>query len=154
MREPQNYQNTSEFIEEEKAQNESPIMVLTPVIPVVIYHGKAPWNGDNSMNRMFEFFEGIEQLIPQQRYIVFDLSIMPDEKIRGIAEVKTFIMALKYSRGRLLFEKLPQIIGVFKYASAVSQEYLEVIIYYQKYFMPVDKMAEFSTTNQHFDLYY
>jgi hypothetical protein len=60
---------------------------------------------------MFEYIEGTEQFVPQQRNIIIDLGVIPDEEIQGIAEVKAFIMALKYSRSPSLFEKLPQIVG-------------------------------------------
>ena len=66
------------------------------------------------MKPMFELIKGTEKFIPQQKSIIIDLSIIPDEKIRGIAEVNAFILALKYSRSPLLFEKMPQIIHIFE----------------------------------------
>lgn len=43
----QNYQNTSEIIEEEQLQNKSSAIKIPPIIPIVIYHGSVPWSGDN-----------------------------------------------------------------------------------------------------------
>jgi hypothetical protein len=140
----QNYQNTSEIIEEEKAQNKSSILKLPPIIPIVIYHGNKLWNGDNSLKPKFEFSEGVEEFIPQQGCVVIDLGTVPDGSIKGIAEVKAFILALKYSRSKVLFEKLPQIISVFKGAGAVRQQYLEVVLLYLKCFISKKNMADFS----------
>jgi predicted transposase/invertase (TIGR01784 family) len=141
----QNYRNTSYVIEEEQSQSKSSTPKLPPVIPIVIYHGKTPWNVDNSITSMFEYIEGTEQFIPQQRSIVIDLGIMPDEEIQGIAEVKAFIMALKYSRSPLLIEKLPQTVGFFNGAGGVRLEYLEFVIRYLERFVPEEMHKEFST---------
>ena len=140
----QNYRNTSYVIEEEQSQSKSSTPKLPPVIPIVIYHGKTPWNVDNSITSMFEYIEGTEQFIPQQRSIVIDLGVIPDEEIQGIAEVKAFIMALKYSRSPLLFEKLPQIVGFFNGAGDVRLQYLEVVIRYLEHFVPNEMYDEFS----------
>ena len=140
----QNYRNTSEIIEEEQLQSRSSTLKLPPVIPIVIYHGNVPWNVDNSIRTMFEIIEGTEQYIPQQGSVVIDLTILPDESIIGIAEVRAFILTLKYSRSPLLLEKLPQIISFFNGTGAVRLQYLEVIIRYLKYTVSKEDLAEFS----------
>ncbi len=96
------------------------------------------------LKRCSKYIEGAEQYIPEQWSIVIDLSTIPDEKIYGIAEVKAFIMALKYSRSPLLFEKLPKIIRFFNGTGAVRQQYLEVVISYLEYFISKDIRTEFS----------
>jgi predicted transposase YdaD len=139
----QNYRNTSYAIEEELSQSKSSTPKLPPVIPIVIYHGKTPWNVDNSITSMFEYIEGTEQFIPQQRSIVIDLGIIPDEEIQGIAEVRAFIMALKYSRSSLLFEKLPQIVRFFNGVGAIRLQYLEVVARYLRCFVTNEMYYEF-----------
>ena len=129
----QNYQNISEVIDDVKHQSKSPPKKLPPVIPIVIYHGDSPWNVSNSMQPMFELIKGAEKFLPQQESIVIDLSITADEKISGIAEVRAFIMALKYSRSPLLFEKLPAIIHLFDGLGAQRMEYLDDLTTYLFY---------------------
>jgi predicted transposase YdaD len=140
----QNYHNTSEVLEEELLQKKTSKRKLPPVIPVTIYHGNTRWNGDNSLRPMFEMIKGTESFIPQQKSIVIDLSIIPDEKIIGIAEVRAFIMALKYSRSPLLFEKTPEIVRMFSGVDAVRQRYLNVVTNYLQYAIPKNKRAKFS----------
>lgn len=140
----QNYRNTSYVIEEEQSQSKSSKLKLPPVIPIVIYHGKTPWNVDNSITSMFEYIESTELFIPQQRSVVIDLGVIPDEEVLGIAEVKAFIMALKYSRSQLLFEKLPRIVGFFNGVGDVRLQYLEFVIRYLERFVPKMIYGEFS----------
>lgn len=140
----QNYQNISEILDEVQKQRKSIAQKLPTVLPIIIYHGEIPWNVDNSMKPMFEVIKGTEKFIPQQESIVIDLSIIPDEKIRGIAEVSAFILALKYSRSPLLFEKMPEIIHMFEGVGVQRLQYLEVVITYLAYATPECNKAEFS----------
>ncbi len=140
----QNYRNTSEIFEEEQKQKKSSTQKLPTVIPVIIYHGNLPWNRSNSINTIFEIIKGAEQYIPQQRNVIIDLNSISDEDIEGIVEVKAFILALKYSRSPVLFEKLPEIINLFRGMGVQRQRYLEVVIWYLNYVVPKDKRVEFS----------
>ena len=96
------------------------------------------------MQPMFELVKGAEKFTPQQESIVIDLSIIPDEKIRGIAEVRAFILALKYSRSTLLFKKMPGIIHLFDGVGAQRQKYLGVLITYLSYAIKEHKRGELS----------
>jgi predicted transposase YdaD len=140
----QNYHNTSEVLEEELMQKKTSKKKLPPVIPVIIYHGEKHWNADNSLIQMFEVIKGAEKFIPQQKNIVIDLGIIPDKKIKGISEVRAFVLALKYSRSPLLFEKIPEIVKTFSGVGAERQRYLDVVMTYLKYATPESKRAEFS----------
>jgi hypothetical protein len=93
---------------------------------------------------MFELIKGVEKFLPQQESIVIDLSITADEKISGIAEVRAFILALKYSRNPLLFEKLPAIIHLFDGLGAQRMEYLDDLTTYLFYVTDQGKRGELS----------
>ena len=140
----QNYQNISEVIDDVRHKSKSPPKKLPPVIPIIIYHGDSPWNVSNSMQPMFELIKGVEKFLPQQESIVIDLSITADEKISGIAEVRAFILALKYSRNPLLFEKLPAIIHLFDGLGAQRMEYLDDLTTYLFYVTDQGKRGELS----------
>jgi hypothetical protein len=114
-------------------QRKSNSVKLAPVIPIIVYHGNVPWNHENSINTMFEIINGIEPFLPHQGNLFIDLNTIPDEQLTGIAEVRAFILSLKYSRSPLHFEKIRQIISVFESVGAERQKYLEVVIRYLKY---------------------
>jgi hypothetical protein len=96
------------------------------------------------MKPMFEVIRGTEKFIPQQESIVIDLSVIPDKKIRGVAEVRAFILALKYSRSPFLFEKMPEIIHIFEGIGAKRLQYLEVVVTYLANATPECNRTEFS----------
>jgi predicted transposase YdaD len=140
----QNYQNISEVIDDVKHQSKAAPKKLPPVIPIIIYHGKSRWNIDNSMQPMFELVKGAEKFTPQQESIVIDLSIISDEKISGTAEVRAFMLTLKYSRSPLLFEKMPAIIHLFDGVGAKRLQYLDDLTTYLLYVTDQGKRSELS----------
>ena len=60
------------------------------------------------------------------------------------SEVRAFILALKYSRSPLLFEKIPEIIHLFDGVGAQRLEYLEVLITYLSYVSEESDRGELS----------
>ena len=72
---------------------------LTPVIPLVVYHGKQRWR----YRPLGEYFEGIEEdllpFLPEFRYLLFDLSRFSDEEVKSAvfrqAGVKIAILLMK-----------------------------------------------------------
>jgi len=138
----QNFRNTSEIIEEE--QKVSSPKKIPPIFPIIVYHGSTPWQLDNSITSLFELIEGAEDFIPKQRNIIVDLSIYPDEEIRSIAEVKAFILSLKYSRSQLLLDKLSLITGAFNDCSVSGVQYFQVVMEYLYNAQPQKNRAEFS----------
>lgn len=89
---------------------------LTPVIPVIIYHGKGKWQYKSFQ----EYFSGagrdLARFIPGFDYILLDISDYDDKKIEaftsGFLKVATFLM--KYSREeKYLEDHLKEIFTTF-----------------------------------------
>ncbi len=62
---------------------------LPAIVPVVLYHGKQPWSAPQSLEPLVGVPPGLEEAlsahIPTSRYIVDDLSAIPDEALRARA---------------------------------------------------------------------
>jgi len=67
---------------------------LTPVIPVVIYHGSSSWNVTTHFQGQFQNIgESIKPYIPEFNYVLVDLTQIPNEEIEQRAKDTPFLMA-------------------------------------------------------------
>jgi predicted transposase/invertase (TIGR01784 family) len=77
------------------------------IIPLVYYHGKDKWNIDNNFITMIDGIEGfpesIKKYVPQYEHIIYDLSPLGDEEIKGGALLKIFLEI-----SRAIFYKDPE----------------------------------------------
>jgi hypothetical protein len=87
---------------------------LPLIIPVVIYHGTAPWNIGENFGSLFAR-PASEQIwhryLPDFEYHLCDLSRYRDEELTGNEGVSAALKLLKYIFRRELPEKLP---GIFR----------------------------------------
>lgn len=58
--------------------------LLTPIIPVVVYHGKRQWEGGTLADYMALHVDFLQQYIPDFEYILIDLDKYSDEEIAAI----------------------------------------------------------------------
>ncbi len=56
---------------------------LTPILPVVVYHGRAAWQVPLSFGELFTGAEPLRSYWPQFHYHLTDLSTYRDEQIAG-----------------------------------------------------------------------
>ena len=105
---------------------------LPVIVPIVIYHGKEKWNLKNSIIPLFNEIEGTKQYIPDFKSEIYDISHIPDDKIRGEILLRVNLLLLKYIFRPDLFEKLHEILELFITLSNKSKatEYLEVLMRY------------------------
>ena len=76
--------------DEQKKEN----LPLTPIIPVVIYHGGQEWNIPTNFQGQFESLkETIKPYMPEFKYALIDLSLLSDEEIRQKAKGNAFLAA-------------------------------------------------------------
>ncbi|MBF0526820.1 MAG: Rpn family recombination-promoting nuclease/putative transposase [Deltaproteobacteria bacterium] len=69
--------------------NQRPAVKYLPVvIPLVIYHGPSRWQWDKSLGSLFETDLELTPFLPDYRYLLYDLSVMKDEDIRGAAKTR------------------------------------------------------------------
>jgi predicted transposase/invertase (TIGR01784 family) len=71
---------------------------LTPIVPVVFYHGDSPWNVAPAFQDMFGNLDGeLRELTDQFRYVLIDVGHMDDESLPQDPELLTRLTALKYA---------------------------------------------------------
>jgi predicted transposase/invertase (TIGR01784 family) len=100
---------------EEKRNNAN---YLTPVIPILIYHGTPSWKKDNNMSMCFEnsLSEDLKDFIPMYKYILFDLNNVDDKKLIGNIQYIVAIKIMKHIHKNLL--------NSFKEALKILSDYL------------------------------
>lgn len=67
---------------------------LPIVLPVIIYHGKRAWNG-KPIQDLFPKGTPLSEFIPDYRMLVYDLSHMPEEEIRGGLVDRAVLLVMK-----------------------------------------------------------
>jgi len=76
--------------DEQKKKN----VPLTPIIPVVIYHGSSSWNVTTHFQGQFNSLnESIKPYIPEFNYVLVDLTQIPNDEIEQKAKNTPFLMA-------------------------------------------------------------
>jgi len=76
--------------DEQKKKN----VPLTPIIPVVIYHGSSSWNVTTHFQGQFQNIgESIKPYIPEFNYVLVDLTQIPNEEIEQRAKDTPLLMA-------------------------------------------------------------
>ncbi len=112
---------------------------LTPIIPVVIYHGFSSWNVTTHFQGQFDSLnESIKPYIPEFNYVLVDLTKIPNDEIEQKAKSTPFLMA------SLLLMKLValhDIEGIIRIAVIIklSEEERIILILYLFYTLDVDQ---------------
>ena len=121
--------------DEQKKKN----VPLTPIIPVVIYHGSSSWNVTTHFQGQFQNIgESIKPYIPEFNYVLVDLTQIPNDEIEQKAEDTPFLMA------SLLLMKLValhDIEGIMRITVIISlsEEERIILILYLFYTLDVDQ---------------
>jgi predicted transposase/invertase (TIGR01784 family) len=86
---------------------------LPLIIPLVLYQGVGAWKcGDRLRDLLSTNDAALLAYTPDYRFLLFDLSVIPDEQIRTGVIGKVMVMALKYAMRDELPEKLFEILGL------------------------------------------
>ncbi|KAA1262449.1 putative transposase [Rubripirellula obstinata] len=86
---------------------------LCPVIPMLLYHGENQWKTARTMNDLLRPAGSLARFTPDFDIEILDLSQQTDESLRERANLKAFLLLLKYIRRGDLAEKLPEILTLF-----------------------------------------
>jgi predicted transposase/invertase (TIGR01784 family) len=104
-----------------------------PVIfPVLVCQDSSGWNTGNQPLFHFLPYEKQQNIFPDLRFIVVDLSIMPDKMIGGTAYLRILFLTLKHVKSPDLSEKISGIIVIFKELNEDldAPEYFEAFLKY------------------------
>lgn len=91
---------------------------LTPIVPIVFYHGVERWQVAHEFSALF-MWEGRELLrsyVPEFRYYLCDLSAIPDDEIKGGWRLRAILTTLKHIFDRHAGSLWPRLIAIFKNA--------------------------------------
>jgi len=87
---------------------------LSPIVPLVMYHGKKPWSAPERFSGLFDEELDLPRVfVPDFQYLLFDLSRYSDEEIRGTILVRVVLMMFKYVFDPSFEDKLPGIFRLF-----------------------------------------
>jgi len=75
----------------------SKLRALPPVIPLVIYHGKARWSVPTGLSEMIDAPAAVRPWLPDFRYEVRDLGRMADSELASDTQLRVGLGALKYA---------------------------------------------------------
>jgi predicted transposase/invertase (TIGR01784 family) len=108
--------------------------ILPVIIPVVLYHGEQPWNIETNFISLFEDScpANVRAHIPDFRFILLDISHLPDEEIKGAVLLRVIFKTLKYIFTPELRYKLPEVLHLFRELKDKTKgtEYFEVLLRY------------------------
>ncbi|GAB6160978.1 Rpn family recombination-promoting nuclease/putative transposase [Desulfothermus naphthae] len=112
-------------------QNQS--STLPVIIPLVIYNGYRKWTIKTNFSELFgETEKELDSYIPDFNYLLYDLSSISDEEIKGTVILKATLMALKYLTTPEPGKHLERIFNLFKGLgeSNTPLQYLETLLRY------------------------
>lgn len=79
----------------EKADNET-TGKLPVVIPLLVYHGRYPWNAGLKLSDLFlQLPDSVQEYLPDYKYVLFDLSKFSEEDIKGSIKNRLFLEVLR-----------------------------------------------------------
>ncbi|MCI0395976.1 MAG: Rpn family recombination-promoting nuclease/putative transposase [Chloroflexi bacterium] len=105
---------------------------LTPIIPVVVYHGKSAWPVSQDFTGLFPGPEALRPYWPDFRYELRDLGQYSDDEIRGGLLARATLLLLKYVFQPILPDRLPDILALLGELAdeKTALEYLEAALRY------------------------
>ena len=112
-------------------QQQEPILPV--IIPLVIYNGRRKWTIKTNFSYLFgEIERELNKYIPEFNYLLYDLSPISDEEIKGKVILRATLMALKYLTTSEPGKHLKEIFSLFKDLgrSNTALQYLETLLRY------------------------
>ncbi|QTA81616.1 Putative transposase, RpnA/YhgA-like [Desulfonema limicola] len=105
---------------------------LPPIFPMLLYHGKAEWKIPVNFQAIIQNPGLPERYIPEYSYELYDISHIPEEKIRGKVLTRMVLLTAKYIFDPNLRQKLPEILALFNQITnrKTALEMLEIILRY------------------------
>lgn len=92
---------------------------LAPIFPIVFYHGKPQWKIPVNFSSLIDFHEQeyLKPFVPEYKYFLCDLSVLPEPQIIGSAFLKTTLLLMKNIRQKDLQQNLKRFWGALKNTS-------------------------------------
>ena len=124
---------------QEQPQEETPKsepqskLALTPILPIIFYHGTQEWKVPLGFQDIFlDLPSLLTPYVPNFRYFLYDLTTIKDSEIQGDLILQIGLLSLKYARDDNLKDKLKQIFELIDQLGdpQTVREYLETVVRY------------------------
>ena len=105
---------------------------LSPILPIVFYHGVEDWNYSHEFAEMLAVPEAFNAYTPHFRHLLIDLSAYSDEEIRGEIWLQVCLLMMKHIYDNDLGKRLPRILGLLHelaYEESVMEMLQTVLLY-------------------------
>ncbi len=106
--------NYIHVIRENHAKSDEYKNDLFYVVPVILYHGKRKWDISRAIPPIGRFDGEISRFAQTLNYEFFDISRIPDDRIKGNALLRITFLTLKYIHSPELVTKLNDILVIFR----------------------------------------
>lgn len=83
---------------------------LTPILPLLVYHGEREWGIRTEFNTLFDLPDVLQPYFPDFRHLLVDLSTASDEAIRGLAQTRFVLELMRFIRSDQLLEELVRLL--------------------------------------------
>jgi hypothetical protein len=97
---------------------------ISPIVPLVVYHGRRRWPYARRFEALLRGPAEVRKYLPSFEHELLDLSVLPDEAIRGEVTVRVVQLVLKHIFDKDLGARLPAILAlareVFQQASGLE----------------------------------
>ena len=106
---------------------------LPIVLPLVIYHGRSPWNVGKQLKDLFHIPDSsLGAYVPNFDYLLYDISHLSDEEIKGAVVLRATLLIMKYIFRPDIGEHLEKIFGLLSDLTLkqTGLEYLETLLRY------------------------
>ena len=87
---------------------------LTPVLPVVLYHGERAWHVTTELADLIEAPAAFKAYMSQLRFLLWDLHERDATQLAGIARLRLFIRLLELFQADDLWERLPELAAIMR----------------------------------------
>lgn len=112
---------------------------LPIVIPLVLYHGQqtwsTPWRFSESLYHHATLSESLKVYVPDFEYILYDITVLDDQDIKGIAQLKILLTLFRDLQSKDKEKRNESIIRSLYYLNELASketamEYLETMMLY------------------------
>ncbi|MBB4265890.1 Rpn family recombination-promoting nuclease/putative transposase [Roseospira visakhapatnamensis] len=102
---------------------------LPPILPLVLYHGRARWRVPTSVLDCLDMDDSLRPLVQDLRYTVRDLGRMPPESLSTVPHIRAVLMALRLGTGDdAPLERLVEIVAALPDDSLLERQVVHYIV--------------------------
>ena len=121
---------------------------LPLIIPMLIYHGKTEWRGQEDLRRRFSIDSELERYVPRFDIEVYDISHLPPEALRGEMLTRAAMLLFGHIFSPDLSARLPEILRLLEQTVKArgTKELIEIFIRYLLAATPQERQEELART--------